>query len=244
MNLACFDAGIAVANHPFSDIWPALASKNPVIPAATEPNAMQSSNIASGRQRSRADNVGPKPNRAETASPTPRQHPTHHVASIPHCKARRLGDVSGSILGCATEKYSTQILAVTWSWRIPYVIAAARLSNQIFTASITAPKTHATGYTKRMIQKASPATAPEAGMVSIHAHTMRRATPQRTAERRCIAPTPTIAPVMVWVVLTGMPASAVPNRVSAPALSAQNPPIGFSLVIFDPMVWTMRQPPK
>ena len=140
MNRACFDAGTAVANHPFSDITPALARKNPAIPATTEPNAMQSSNIASGRYRSRAESVGPKPNRAETASPTPRQPPTHHVARIPHCKASRLGDVSGSILGCAIEKYSTQIPAVTWSWRIPYVIAAARLSNQIFTASITAPK--------------------------------------------------------------------------------------------------------
>ena len=54
-------------------------------------------------------------------------------------------------------------------------------------------------------------------MVTIQAHTMRPATPQRTAERRWTAPTPTMAPVMVWVVLTGMPARAVPNRVMAPA---------------------------
>ncbi len=57
-------------------------------------------------------------------------------------------------------------------------------------------------------------------------------------------PTPTMAPVMVCVVLTGIPASAVPNRVMAPAVSAQNPPTGFSLVIFEPMVCTMRQPPE
>ena len=81
-------------------------------------------------------------------------------------------------------------------------------------------------------------------MVRIHAHTIRLATPQRTAESLCTAPTPTIAPVMVWVVLTGIPASAVPKRVMAPALSAQNPPKGFSLVILDPIVWTMRQPPE
>ena len=46
---------------------------------------------------------------------------------------------------------------------------------------------------------------PEAGMVIIHAQTMRLATPQRTADSRFTAPTPMIAPVIVWVVLTGMP---------------------------------------
>jgi len=140
MHRACFDAGMAVANHPFPNIRPSLARKNPVIPAAIEPRAMQSSNSASGRWRSRVDSGGPNPSRAETASPTPRQHPTHHVARIPHCKARRVGDVSGSTLGCTIEKYSTQILTVTWSWSTPYAIAAARLSNQIFTASTSAPK--------------------------------------------------------------------------------------------------------
>src|SRR2546430_11552844 len=86
-----------------------------------------------------------------------------------------------------------------------------------------------------MTQKTIPATAAEAGIVRIHAQTIRLATPQRTAESLCTAPTPTIAPVMVWVVLTGIPASAVPKRVMAPALSAQNPPKGFSLVILDPI---------
>src|SRR5215475_4892678 len=95
-----------------------------------------------------------------------------------------------------------------------------------------------------MAKNVTPATAAEAGIVRIHAHTMRPATPQRTAERRFVEPTPTIAPVMVWVVLTGIPFSARKNKVVAPAASAQNPPTGFSLVIFEPMVWTMRQPPK
>ena len=49
----------------------------------------------------------------------------------------------------------------------------------------------------------------EAGMVRTQAQTMRAATPQRTAEARLIEPTPTMAPVMVWVVETGMPESAV-----------------------------------
>jgi hypothetical protein len=87
-----------------------------------------------------------------------------------------------------------------------------------------------------MIKKVSPAAAAEAGIVMIQAHTMRRATPHRTADNRWIAPTPIIAPVIVCVVLTGIPARAVPKRVVAPALSAQNPPNGLSLVIFDPMV--------
>jgi hypothetical protein len=48
---------------------------------------------------------------------------------------------------------------------------------------------------------------------------------------------------MVWVVETGMPRKVAPNSVIAPPVSAQNPCIGVSLVIFDPMVLTIRQPP-
>ena len=76
----------------------------------------------------------------------------------------------------------------------------------------------------------------DAGIVTTQAHTMRRATPHRTADSRCVDPTPTIAPVMVCVVLTGIPASAVEKRVMAPADSAQNPPTGFSLVMREPIV--------
>ena len=49
------------------------------------------------------------------------------------------------------------------------------------------------------------ATSAAAGMVITQAQTMFLATPQRTAEVRRAAPTPTMAPVMVWVVETGMP---------------------------------------
>ena len=42
-------------------------------------------------------------------------------------------------------------------------------------------------------------------MVTIQAMTMLPATPQRTADERCAAPTPMMAPVMVCVVETGMP---------------------------------------
>src|SRR3569832_1753080 len=72
------------------------------------------------------------------------------------------------------------------------------------------------------------ATTAEAGIVSTHAHTIRVATPHRTADKRCVVPTPTIAPVIVCIVLTGIPKAAVPNNVIAPAVTAQNPPTGFS----------------
>src|SRR5947209_8013709 len=89
------------------------------------------------------------------------------------------------------------------------------------------------------------AAAPKApGMVRIHAHTTRPATPHRTADRRRLAPTPTMAPVMVWVVDTGMPAADAKNSVLAAADSAANPPTGCSRVMRDPMVLTIRQPPE
>jgi hypothetical protein len=44
------------------------------------------------------------------------------------------------------------------------------------------------------------------GIVNTHAHTIRWAIPQRTAESLCTAPTPTIAPVIVCVVDTGLSA--------------------------------------
>src|SRR6266498_429982 len=95
---------------------------------------------------------------------------------------------------------------------------------------------YAPGLKKRIAQNVAAPTTADAGMVKIHAATMRRAIPQRTADNRVVAPTPTIAPVMVCVVLTGIPASEAENRVIAPAVSAQNPPTGLSFVIREPMV--------
>ena len=77
-----------------------------------------------------------------------------------------------------------------------------------------------------------------------HAHTILLARPQRTAERRFVAPTPTIAPVIVCVVLTGMPKRDAESMTSAPAVSAQKPPTGRSFVMRVPIVCTMRHPPK
>ena len=50
------------------------------------------------------------------------------------------------------------------------------------------------------------ATAAAAGTVRIHAHTMRAAKPHFTAVNFVVAPTPTMDPVMVCVVETGIPA--------------------------------------
>jgi len=83
-----------------------------------------------------------------------------------------------------------------------------------------------------------------AGTVRTQAHTTRPATPQRTADRRRVAPTPTMAPVIVCVVDTGMPAADVAKSVTAAAVSAHMPPTGCSLVMRMPMVCTMRQPPN
>src|SRR3954469_7723839 len=83
-----------------------------------------------------------------------------------------------------------------------------------------------------------------AGIVRIHAQTIRPATPQRTADSRWVAPTPTIEPVIVWVVLTGIPKCVATRIAAAPPVSAQNPPTGRSFVIRDPIVYTMRQPPN
>src|SRR5262245_17407899 len=86
-----------------------------------------------------------------------------------------------------------------------------------------------------------PANAP--WMVTTQAHTTRPATPHRTADSRRAAPTPTIPPVIVWVVDTGMPAAEVANSVTAAADSAATPPTGWSLVMREPMVFTIRHPP-
>ena len=58
------------------------------------------------------------------------------------------------------------------------------------------------------IHQATAAMNADAGIVKIHAHTILPATPQRTAEVLRAAPTPTMAPVIVCVVDTGMPNAA------------------------------------
>ena|SRR5437762_1274826 len=91
-------------------------------------------------------------------------------------------------------------------------------------------------WTSLMIRKESAAKNAEPGIVSSQAQTIRLATRHLTAESRTVDPTPVIAPVIVWVVDTGIPNDVAPKRVIAPAVSAQNPPTGRNLVILDPIV--------
>src|SRR4030043_615401 len=81
------------------------------------------------------------------------------------------------------------------------------------------------------------------GIVKSQAQTIVIVTPQRTAESRFAEPTPDIAPVITWVVLTGMPIWGAKKILKALAVSAQKPSIGLNLVIFCPIVLTIRQPP-
>src|SRR5687768_3906193 len=80
-------------------------------------------------------------------------------------------------------------------------------------------------------------------MVSIHAHNRLMVTPQRTADKRFVAPTPIIDPAIVWVVLTGIPKCSVRYNVAAPAVSALTPSSGVTFVIRVPIVLTIFQPP-
>src|SRR5256712_10607317 len=84
----------------------------------------------------------------------------------------------------------------------------------------------------------------DTGIVMIHAQTIRRATPHRTADRRLVAPTPMIADAITWVVLTGMPARAVLARAMPPPVSAEKPCQGRRAVTRCDIVRTIRQPPK
>src|SRR5947209_14116664 len=56
---------------------------------------------------------------------------------------------------------------------------------------------YAAGLNSLISQNSAAATAADAGIVKIHAQTIFPATPQRTADNLCVAPTPTIAPVIV-----------------------------------------------
>lgn len=55
------------------------------------------------------------------------------------------------------------------------------------------------------IQNETAATKAAAGIVRIQAQTIGPATPHLTADKRRVAPTPTIEPVIVCVVETGVP---------------------------------------
>src|SRR3546814_16192106 len=67
--------------------------------------------------------------------------------------------------------------------------------------------------------------AADAGMVRIHAQTICVATPHRTAERRRVDPTPTLAPVTVGVVLmqTSSDELRVGTECGSPVVSRWSP---------------------
>ena len=84
-----------------------------------------------------------------------------------------------------------------------------------------------------------------AGIVSTHAQTIRPAIPQRTADSRCVAPTPTIdAGDRVRRAHRNAEVRRDAESPIAPPVSAQKPPTGRSLVMRVPIVCTMRQPPN
>lgn len=60
------------------------------------------------------------------------------------------------------------------------------------------------------------------GIVNTNANMILPATPHRIAETLSVKPTPIIAPVMVWVVLTGIPPNVLPITAMARAVSALN----------------------
>ena len=81
-------------------------------------------------------------------------------------------------------------------------------------------------------------------MVSIQAQTISKATPHLTADNLFKEPIPNIAPVIVCVVLTGIPNPDAIKRVMAALVSAQKPSTGLSFANFIPIVLTIRQPPN
>ena len=69
------------------------------------------------------------------------------------------------------------------------------------------------------------------------------ATPQRTADKRRVEPTPRIAELIVWVVETGTPSRLAASIIVAAAVSAAKPWIGRSCTTRSPIVRMIRQPP-
>ena len=94
-----------------------------------------------------------------------------------------------------------------------------------------------------MIQYTNPDITIVAGIVITQAATIFVAVAQRTEATPFVMPTPMIAPVIVWVVLTGIPRTAVPIKVKAPDVSAQNPYTGFKRAKPSPKVLMTFLPP-
>lgn len=74
----------------------------------------------------------------------------------------------------------------------------------------------------RIRKKLKPAMTAEAGIVMNQARIMFFATPHRTAETLCPAPTPMMLEETTWVVDTGPPNRAAPRITVAEEVWAQN----------------------
>ena len=74
----------------------------------------------------------------------------------------------------------------------------------------------------RIKKKLNPAITADAGMVMNQAKMIFLATPHRTAEILCPAPTPMMLEETTWVVETGPPNKAAPRITAAEAVCAQN----------------------
>ena len=72
----------------------------------------------------------------------------------------------------------------------------------VYSLNAVAQKPNTLQLVMRYAKAAIPA---EQGIVNIQAQTICPATPHRTAVMRFSDPTPVMAPVMVWVMLTGIP---------------------------------------
>ena len=75
--------------------------------------AITSSNFPIGFRSVEARNFGRDPARAAIRRSKPRNAPTHHVAIIPQTRPNNVGECVAKTGGWNTEKYSTQMRAVT-----------------------------------------------------------------------------------------------------------------------------------
>ena len=110
--------------HPGGAITPRLASKYPPKPAIVARKPITRSNSDIGRRSSLRSILLREPTLAANASSTPKNAPIHQVAMTPQPRASSAGDVVENTGGWKTEKYSTQMWAVNWSWMMPYSTAA------------------------------------------------------------------------------------------------------------------------
>src|ERR1700712_1419133 len=83
----------------------------------------------------------------------------------------------------------------------------------------------------------------QTGMVKIQALTMLPTVLQRTALKRRLAPTPTMAVLITWVVLTGKPRREAVSMTVAALVSAAKPWMGLRSTILLPIVLIIRHPP-